>query len=36
MWPALYKEIIDSNEESRTIASKLIIYGVIYSEEYMT
>ncbi|KAM3145249.1 hypothetical protein pb186bvf_002577 [Paramecium bursaria] len=36
MWPALYKEIVDSNEESRTRASKLIIYGVIYSEEYMT
>lgn len=36
MWPALYKEILDSSEDSRLKASSLILMGVIFSEEYMT
>jgi len=36
MWPALYKELLDSNEENRLKASYLVVMGVIFSEEYMT
>lgn len=36
MWPALYKEIVENNEESRLRASYLIVLGIIFSEDYMT
>lgn len=36
MWPALYKEIIDHNEDNRNKASSLMTLGIIFSEDYMT
>lgn len=36
MWPAIYKEIVDNNEENRLRASYLMTLGVLFSEDYMT
>jgi len=35
-WTALYKEIKDIHQENRTRAGQLILYGVIYTEQYMS
>lgn len=36
MWGALYKELRDSNDENSVRASRLVLMGVVFTEDYMT